>query len=38
MNANRLLEQLAQSAIYRDYERSFVEATGMPLALRPVES
>lgn len=38
MNEPQMLEQLAQSAIYRDYERSFVEATGMPLALRPVES
>ena len=38
MSDQHLLKQLAQSAIYRDYERSFVEATGMPLALRPVES
>ena len=34
----QILEQLAQSEIYRDYERSFSDATGMPLALRPVES
>lgn len=41
MNAaseKRILEQLARSEIYRDYERAFSEATGMPLALRPVES
>ncbi len=38
MNEPQLLEQLAQSTIYRDYERAFIEATGMPLALRPVES
>jgi AraC-like DNA-binding protein/ligand-binding sensor protein len=36
--AQQLLRHLAQSAIYRDYERSFTEATGLPLALRPVES
>ncbi len=34
----QLLDQLARSEIYRDYERSFSEATGMPLALRRVES
>ena len=34
----QLIEQLAQSEIYRDYERAFSEATGMPLALRPVEN
>ena len=38
MNDQHLLKQLAESAIYRDYERSFVGATGMPLTLRPVES
>lgn len=38
MNEKHALEQLARSEIFRDYERSFSEATGMPLALRPVES
>ena len=33
----KLLEALAQSKIYREYERTFTEATGLPLALRPVE-
>jgi AraC-like DNA-binding protein/ligand-binding sensor protein len=33
----RLLEALRQSKLYRDYERTFTEATGLPLALRPVE-
>ncbi len=38
MSPDSLLEQLARSEIFRDYERSFSETTGMPLALRPVES
>src|SRR5687768_12116493 len=33
----KLLEALRHSKLYRDYERSFTEATGLPLALRPVE-
>ena len=33
-----LIEQLTKSDIYRDYERAFSAATGLPLALRPVES
>jgi AraC-like DNA-binding protein/ligand-binding sensor protein len=33
-----LIEQLTKSEIYRDYERAFSEATGLPLALRPVEN
>jgi AraC-like DNA-binding protein len=38
-NGNRaLLEALAGSKIYHDYERAFSEATGLPVALRPVES
>jgi AraC-like DNA-binding protein/ligand-binding sensor protein len=38
-NANRaLLEALSSSKIYHDYERAFSEATGLPVALRPVES
>ena len=32
-----LLEALRRSKLYRDYERTFMEATGLPLALRPVE-
>jgi AraC-like DNA-binding protein len=38
-NGNRaLVEALANSRIYQDYERAFSEATGLPVALRPVES
>ena len=33
-----LIETLAGSKIYRDYERAFSEATGLPVALRSVES
>ena len=33
----KLLEALRQSKLYRDYERTFTEATGLPLALRPLE-
>ena len=33
----KLLEALRQSKLYRDYERTFTEATGLPLAVRPVE-
>jgi AraC-like DNA-binding protein/ligand-binding sensor protein len=36
-NDKKLLEALRQSKLYRDYERTFTEATGLPLALRPVE-
>jgi AraC-like DNA-binding protein len=41
MNANghkNLIEALTNSKIYQDYERAFSEATGLPVALRPVES
>jgi AraC-like DNA-binding protein len=39
MNANgTIAEKLAESKIYHDYERAFSEATGLPVALRPVES
>ncbi len=34
----QLMEALTNSKIYRDYERAFSEATGLPVALRPVES
>lgn len=38
-NADRaLLETLADSKIYHDYEQAFSEATGLPVSLRPVES
>jgi AraC-like DNA-binding protein/ligand-binding sensor protein len=33
----QLVEKLTLSAIYRDYVRAFSAATGLPLALRPVE-
>ncbi len=33
----KLLESLTQSKLYRQYERTFSEATGLPLTLRPVE-
>lgn len=33
-----LVEQLRKSDIYRDYERAFNDTTGLPLALRPMES
>lgn len=37
--ANRaLIEALLNSRIYQDYERAFSETTGLPVALRPVES
>lgn len=36
--SKHLIETLSNSKIYQDYERSFSEATGLPLALRPVES
>jgi AraC-like DNA-binding protein/ligand-binding sensor protein len=36
-NDRKLLEALARSDVYRQYERTFTEATGLPLALRPVE-
>ena len=39
MFANRnFVEILAHSDIYRDYERAFTDATGLPVSLRPVES
>jgi AraC-like DNA-binding protein len=36
--ANReLLDALRRSKLFRDYERVFAQATGLPLALRPLE-
>jgi AraC-like DNA-binding protein len=37
-NENNLVESLCHSRIYQDYERAFSETTGLPVALRPVES
>jgi AraC-like DNA-binding protein/ligand-binding sensor protein len=36
--AHSLIEVLCNSKIYQDYERAFTEATGMPVALKPIES
>lgn len=39
MNANgTLLETLMNSDLYRNYERAYTEATGLPVTLRPVET
>jgi AraC-like DNA-binding protein len=39
MNANgQLLETLTRSEMFQSYERAYSEATGMPMALRPVET
>lgn len=32
-----VIERLAQSEVYKDYEQAFGEATGLPLTLTPVE-
>ena len=37
INDKKLLEAFAHSQVYRQYERTFTEATGLPLTLRPVE-
>jgi AraC-like DNA-binding protein len=38
-NAGRsLIEALSSSKVFQDYERAFTEATGLPVALRAVES
>jgi AraC-like DNA-binding protein len=34
----QLIEALVNSPLYQDYQRSFSEATGLPVVLRPVES
>jgi AraC-like DNA-binding protein len=36
-NAN-LINSLVKSKLYRDYERAFSDATGLPVSLRPVDS
>jgi AraC-like DNA-binding protein len=33
-----LIQALTESTIFRDYERAFTEATGLPVSLTPVES
>jgi AraC-like DNA-binding protein len=39
MNTNAtVIEKLTESKIYHEYQRAFTEATGLPVALRPVES
>ena len=39
MNANKeMIEQLAGSDLYREYERAYSSMTGMPLAFRPLET
>jgi AraC-like DNA-binding protein/ligand-binding sensor protein len=39
MNTNKtLVDQLASSELYREYEQAFSTATGMPVALRPLET
>src|ERR1043166_7464268 len=37
-NTRALVEAMVNSKIYQDYESAFSEATGLPVALRPVES
>lgn len=37
-NSHSLIDALAKSKVYQDYERAFSEATGLPVSLRPVES
>ncbi len=38
-NASRsLIEALANSRVYQDYERAFTEATGLAVSLKPVEN
>src|SRR5215831_10094679 len=33
-----LIEALVSSKVFREYEKAFTEATGLPVALRPVET
>lgn len=33
-----LVQALSQSKVFQEYERAFTEATGLPVALRPVET
>ena len=36
--SKKFIEQLSQSQIYHDYEFAFSKTTGLPLALRPIET
>ncbi len=36
--SRQLVDQIKRSRVFRDYEQAFREATGLPLALRPVEA
>ena len=36
--SKNLVERLTQSRIFQDYSRAFVETTGLPLALQPLEA
>ncbi len=39
MNANgQLVKTLSKSTLFRDYERAYTEATGLPVTLRPVDT
>lgn len=38
LSDKQLLEALSRSKVYRQYERTFNEATGLPLALQPIET
>ncbi len=37
-DSNHIIQTLAESKVYKDYERAFSETTGLPLNLRPLES
>jgi len=37
LHDSKLIDALRRSKLYRDYERTFTEATDLPLALRPLE-
>jgi len=36
--SREIVKKLSRSKIYRDYEKAFNEATGLPLAIRPMET
>lgn len=36
--SKNLVERLSQSRIYQDYSKAFVETTGLPLSIQPVEA
>ena len=37
-DSNTLIDALAHSKVFQEYERAFSDATGLPVSLRPVES